>query len=602
MKKYVAVIMLLTIAGLGFRLFLALHLPNDEPDDGRLYARIAVDVLEHRSYSIETEEPYSPTLIRVPGYPLFIAGVYAVFGRENNRAVRAVQAVLDTITCWLIALLALAWAPGSAPGSAGILACKPRGGSFLTGEASGEGMQAGMPALPGEASCGSRHTGTPALPEKRRRLFIIALGMAVCCPFPAIYTTTILTETCTTLLATMCALSASLAMNAEGRAKSAGWWLLAGISGGLATMFRPDSGLFVAAAGCTLALVGLYRAISRWRDRHADTRDGEPRQILARTFLLGVMLTIGFVMALGPWTIRNARVFGLFQPIAPAQANMPGEFVPNGYIGWLRSWVSDVKYTELLEFPLDQEQIHIEHVPDYAFDSADERERVARLLERYNNPVSAKPDTAPAAPETKPQPPQTDSQQQSAGAEPPAADEDSPEDAAPSDENETDAPDEPPEPNPPVEMTPEVDAGFAELTRERIARSPIRYYVILPLKRAASLWFDTHSQYYPFQGELLPLSALDKDLHQQYWLPLFMSLVLLYTALGVAGVFVMWRDKQSRRWLLLMGLLIIPRLVLLSSMENPEPRYTVEFFAFVIVAGSLATHAGLDRLLSRWKA
>src|SRR5262249_20597934 len=106
MRRFVVVAVLVTAAGLGFRLFLALRLPNDEPDDGRLYARIATNVLEHRSYSIETEDPYSPTFIRVPGYPLFLAGVYAVFGHGNNRAVRIVQAGLDTITCWLIALLA----------------------------------------------------------------------------------------------------------------------------------------------------------------------------------------------------------------------------------------------------------------------------------------------------------------------------------------------------------------------------------------------------------------------------------------------------------------------------------------------------------------
>ena len=64
MKKYIAVAVLLTVAGLGFRLFLALHLPTDEPNDGRLYARIAINVLEHRGYSIETEEPYSPTTPR----------------------------------------------------------------------------------------------------------------------------------------------------------------------------------------------------------------------------------------------------------------------------------------------------------------------------------------------------------------------------------------------------------------------------------------------------------------------------------------------------------------------------------------------------------
>lgn len=68
---------------------------------------------------------------------------------------------------------------------------------------------------------------------------------------------------------------------------------------------------------------------------------------------------------------------------------MPGEFVANGYIGWLRTWVSDVKYTESFEWPLDRDQIHIEQVPDYAFDSPSERERVAKLLQQYNNPSPA---------------------------------------------------------------------------------------------------------------------------------------------------------------------------------------------------------------------
>lgn len=158
MKKFIAAAVLLTIAGLGFRLFIALCLPTDEPDDGRGYARIATNVLDHRSFSIETEEPYTPSFKRMPGYPLFIAGIYSLFGHDNNRAVRVVQAVLDTITCWLIALLAVAWAP------------------------------AGWEQ------------------KKRRRLLIVALAMAVSCPFPAIYVATILTETCTTLLAAACAL------------------------------------------------------------------------------------------------------------------------------------------------------------------------------------------------------------------------------------------------------------------------------------------------------------------------------------------------------------------------------------------------------------
>ena len=113
--------------------------------------------------------------------------------------------------------------------------------------------------------------------------------------------------------------------------------------------------------------------------------------------------------------------------------------------------------------------------------------------------------------------------------------------------------------------------------------------MILPLKRAATLWFDTHSQYYPFNGELLPLDDLDYDIHQQYWLPLFTALTWIYTLLGVVGVWVLWRsrDRNARRWLLLAALLIFLRLGFFATLENPEPRYTVEFFPFLcILAGA----------------
>jgi len=116
------------------------------------------------------------------------------------------------------------------------------------------------------------------------------------------------------------------------------------------------------------------------------------------------------------------------------------------------------------------------------------------------------------------------------------------------------------------------------------------------------MWFDTHSQYYPFQGELLPLSDLDTDLHQQYWLPLFAILTLLYTGLGLIGAWLMWRDRPSRRWLLLLALLIVPRLVVLARMENPEPRYVVEFFAFVVALSGLATTSAYDLFRSKMRS
>src|SRR6185369_16528348 len=144
-----------------------------------------------------------------------------------------------------------------------------------------------------------------------------------------------------------------------------------------------------------------------------------------------------------------------------------------------------------------------------------------------------------------------------------------------------------------VEMTPEIDAGFAQIGQERRAHSPLRYYLILPLKRAKTLWFDTHSQYYPFNGELLPLADLDYDIHQQYWLPLFAGLTWIYTLLGVFGAWLMWRsrDSNARRWLLMAALLMFLRLGFFATLENPEPRYTVELFPFLILLAAAGLSA-----------
>src|ERR1041384_1632494 len=113
MKRWVLGVAMLTTVALGFRLFLALHLPNDDDDDGRFYSQIARNLIDHRGYSGETEEPFVPTYVRVPGYPLVLAGVYSIFGRNNDTAVRIIQVLLDTLTCWLVALLAVAWAPST---------------------------------------------------------------------------------------------------------------------------------------------------------------------------------------------------------------------------------------------------------------------------------------------------------------------------------------------------------------------------------------------------------------------------------------------------------------------------------------------------------
>jgi len=138
-------------------------------------------------------------------------------------------------------------------------------------------------------------------------------------------------------------------------------------------------------------------------------------------------------------------------------------------------------------------------------------------------------------------------------------------------------------------MTPEIDAGFAKIAAERIARHPFRYYFWVPAKRAWALWFNTHSDYYPFSGALFPLDDLDYQAHQQIWLPLFGLLVCIYTLAGVAGAFALWDMNQfwPRIWLLLTIIIIVSRLVLFSTAVSPESRYVVIFFPFLAVLAGL---------------
>src|SRR5712692_734226 len=195
-RRFWILVFLILATATGFRIAVAHHWPNDTPDDSKTYARIARNVLEQHSYSDSEEAPYEPTLIRLPGYPLFLAAIYKVFGHGNNGAVRIAQALIDTATCGLIALLAFYWEPDE---------------------------------------------------ERKRTAAIAALALAGVCPFTAIYSATILTEVPTMFLAVAMCVAATVAFlcnfNTEATEKSKSnknlkrallWWLIAGLLGGAA--------------------------------------------------------------------------------------------------------------------------------------------------------------------------------------------------------------------------------------------------------------------------------------------------------------------------------------------------------------------------------
>ena len=557
---------LLLIVAFSFRVAVARFLPNDTPDDGKLYSQLARNVLEQHVYSQETEAPYVPTLIRLPGYPLFLAGVYSLFEHNDNTAVRLVQALVDTATCALIALVAFYWEPDK---------------------------------------------------SRKRRSSIAALSLAAVCPFTTIYVATILTETPTMFCAVAMCLTATLALKATKQTKTVGLWLATGLLAGVAVLFRPDSGLFALAIGITLVVAMLGRA----SEVTLAKRREEILYRTARTSFLGAVFSLAFCLVLVPWTVRNYRVFHFFQPLAPAHAEMPGEFVPRGYYSWLRTWIDDGRYIGPVLWSLDAAQIKLTDIPNRAFDSPEEKQRVGALLEKYNhsaeepglftdesknssgspdqtnpdeNGETGKPGETGKSSETgKPGETGTPDASQTPASQPDQPDEATADDEAgnddeadQSDDGEADAE----VPDQSVEMTPEIDAGFAQLARERIARHPLRYYVWLPLNRAHSLWFDTHSDYYPFQGELLPLDDLDHQTHQQYWLPLFAGLTLIYSLLGLAGCWFLWQtgNQSARLWVLLATLMVFLRVGFFASLENPEPRYVVEVFPFLSILGGIA--------------
>jgi 4-amino-4-deoxy-L-arabinose transferase-like glycosyltransferase len=80
--------------------------------DALIYGGIAKNLLLSGRYALTvgTGETY-PTLIRLPGYPLFLAMCFKLFGMENYAAAACVQIVLDLIACLLLADFARRVAP-----------------------------------------------------------------------------------------------------------------------------------------------------------------------------------------------------------------------------------------------------------------------------------------------------------------------------------------------------------------------------------------------------------------------------------------------------------------------------------------------------------
>jgi hypothetical protein len=98
-------------AGLVLRLWMLKNLFQVN-GDSLLYGALAKNLLLHGRYAFSFANGHlSPTLIRLPGYPLFLALCFRVFGIENYYSAALVQIFLELLGCLLLAEFAGRIAP-----------------------------------------------------------------------------------------------------------------------------------------------------------------------------------------------------------------------------------------------------------------------------------------------------------------------------------------------------------------------------------------------------------------------------------------------------------------------------------------------------------
>jgi 4-amino-4-deoxy-L-arabinose transferase-like glycosyltransferase len=309
------------LVGFALRLFLIWQFPR-EWADSFVYEELARNLIDHHVYGVFLDGKLTPLNIRVPGYPIFLASVYLLFGR-SPLATMLTQAVIDLATCVLTAWLA----------------------SLISPKAS------------------------------RRRVFVAALWLAATCPFTASYTAVVVTEIlATSLTAAALILLVKAYQNrgqdlepASGREMgNLAPWFGGGLLVGLATLVRPESPLLLIAAGLVLLM-------RWWRPTH-----------WLKLLRSSALLAVGLAVPLLPWAVRNWDTFHAVEFLAPRYYAMPGDYIPRGFYAWTNTWLVRMRDVYQVFWKLGDDPIPIENVPTSAFDSPEERTRVTLLLDQYN--------------------------------------------------------------------------------------------------------------------------------------------------------------------------------------------------------------------------
>jgi hypothetical protein len=129
--------------------------------------------------------------------------------------------------------------------------------------------------------------------------------------------------------------------------------------------------------------------------------------------------------------------------------------------------------------------------------------------------------------------------------------------------------------------TPALDARFAALARERIAANPLRYYVALPVARLLNMLFRPRVEMFPIPLEWWKWQHPGKTV----FAAAYAGLNLMYFALGGVGLWLWRRRGWGASPVLAWSMIgfVVMRCVLLLTLDNSEPRYTLELFPVILV-------------------
>jgi len=222
-------------------------------------------------------------------------------------------------------------------------------------------------------------------------------------------------------------------------------------------------------------------------------------------------------LPLAPWAIRNWQTFHVIQPLAPRRVNDPGEFVTYGFYRWMNTWSVDIVSTGAVFWNMGTDAIDINDLPSRAFDSPAQRAQTAELLDEYNAKKT---------------------------------------------------------------VTPELDAKFAELARERVRAHPFLCLVWVPALRVADMFLRPRTEVFTLKPDWWRFQSPPLELTELVVLGLMNVALVVVALVGIA--------RGRVPWAAFAAVYLVLRCILLSTMENSEPRYTLEAMPILIMCSACA--------------